>query len=300
MNSKPAPLLPFLRWAGGKRKLVPVVQMMMPTNYDGRTQKFYEPFLGSGALMLALWDRDSKFFVPGRNLVINDTNPDLILTYKVIRDDVESLISTLKRYPKTIDQEKYNKYKNRKPKTDAGKAARFIFLNRTCFNGLWRVNAAGIFNVPWSKNENPKIYDESQLRLVSRRLKGALILNESFSFAVNSAKKGDLVYFDPPYLPISKTSSFSQYAKENFGEFDHYALAGTIAGLTERGVRVILSNSDTPLTRHIFGELLHLHQIKVHRSISAKSSSRGKVKEIIATNYFVPEKNIHERLKRIN
>ncbi len=143
------------------------------------------------------------------------------------------------------------------------------------------------------------IFNADQLRMVSRRLKGSQILNESFSFSVNSARSGDLVYFDPPYLPLSKTSAFSQYSKENFGEFDHYALAGTIAGLTEKGVYVILSNSDTKLTRHIFGELMHLHQIKVLRSISATGKSRGKVKELIATNYLVPDRKIHEKLLRL-
>jgi DNA adenine methylase len=300
MKIQPEPLLPFLKWAGGKRRLVPVIKLMIPETFDGKVSKFYEPFLGSGALMFSLWEPGAKSFVPGRHLVINDSNPDLILTYRVIRDDVEKLINALRRYPKEIDQSIYNKYKLKDPKSEISRAARFIFLNHTCFNGLWRVNSSGIFNVPWNKNIKPTVFDARKLRLASQRLQGSEILNESFSFAVNSAKSGDLVYFDPPYLPISKTSAFSQYAKENFGEIDHFALAGTIAGLTEKGVSVILSNSDTKLTRHIFGEAMYLHQIKVNRSISAKGSSRGKVKELLATNFPIPEEKIHEKLRQIS
>jgi DNA adenine methylase len=178
-------------------------------------------------------------------------------------------------------------------------AARFIYLNKTCFNGLWRVNSKGEFNVPWGKLQNPTIFDESILIANSKRLQGAKIAKREFLRQLENAKNGDLVYLDPPYIPLSSSSSFSKYSKLDFDISNHEQLASCIDSLTKKGVFVILSNSDTSETRKIFGGSMNLYQISVGRSISAKSESRKRVNEIIATNYDVDSVSDVGLLKKI-
>jgi DNA adenine methylase len=288
---------PFLRWAGGKRKLAPIIEELFPNNFKGTKNFFYEPFVGGGALTFYLGNRNLKNFVSGKNLVINDVNPDLIATYQTIRDGVEDLISELKKLSKDLSRDAFEEMRRYKPKSNVNKAARFIYLNKTCFNGLWRVNGKGDFNVPWGKLKNPKIFDANELREVSMRLQGSRIRNVNFATAVEDASKGDLVYFDPPYIPLSNSSSFSKYAKDDFGIMDHFALSGVIQGLTSKGVNVILSNSDTHTTREIYGSILDLRQINVQRSISASSSSRVVVKEILGVNFPVSKQYKFSKLK---
>lgn len=276
---------PFLRWAGGKRKLVDSLIRSFPGAFANSKNDFYEPFVGGGALMLALGDKSLPVFVPGNRLKINDSNPDLIATYITIRDDVQALINKLEILSRDVSKKAFLRVRADQPRNYVSKAARFIYLNKTCFNGLWRVNNKGEFNVPWGKLKNPKIIDCENLWAVHTRLQGARISTGPYQSALESAKKSDLVYLDPPYIPLSTSSSFSKYAKEDFGILDQYALAGVIDGLTARGVHVILSNSDTPLTRKIFGDSLALHQIAVQRTISAKASSRKPVYEVIGTNF---------------
>lgn len=276
---------PFLRWAGGKRKLVDSLISSFPTSFVRSKHSFYEPFVGGGALMLALGDKERPEYVPGNRLYINDSNPDLIATYLSIRDDLDSLCEQLEILSRYTSKTAFTRVKANRPQDNVSRAARFIYLNKTCFNGLWRVNSKGEFNVPWGKLKTPKIFDPDNLRAVHIRLQGAKISCNSFQTALETTQKGDLVYLDPPYLPLSASSSFSKYAKEDFGLLNQYALAGVIDGLTSRGVNVILSNSDTPLTRRIFGDSLALHQISVQRTISANASSRKPVNEIIGTNF---------------
>jgi DNA adenine methylase len=279
---KPAP---FLRWAGGKRKLVPTIVPSFPKSFNPEKNRFYEPFVGGGAVMFALGDPLGGLYVPGKRLVINDVNPDLICAYTVIRDDVESLIAQLRRMSKKTAIGDFEKVKKSRPTSDVLRAARFIYLNKTCFNGLWRVNSRGEFNVPYGHIAKPLICDEELLRSCSKRLTGAQIRLSSYVSAVNDAKEGDVVYLDPPYLPLSPSSSFSKYAKDDFLQLDHYAMAGVIRGLSERGVYVMLSNSDAPLTRQIFGGLLELRGLDVTRSISAGAAGRVKVGEVLGVNY---------------
>lgn len=278
---------PFLRWAGGKRKLVPTFQELIPAAFNPQKGRLFEPFVGGGALMLALGDSDNPLHIPGKRLVINDANPELTTTYRAIRDDVEALIALLGKLAADTSKAAFERQKKLAPSDDVTRAARFIFLNRTCFNGLWRVNSSGAFNVPYGNLANPFIFDPDALRAVSRRLTGAQIREGSYIQAVNDAKAGDLVYLDPPYLPLNPSSSFSKYAKDDFGQTDQYALAGAIRALTDRGVFVVFSNSDTPLTRHIFGPELDLWQISVARSISASAASRSKVHEVVGVNFQV-------------
>jgi DNA adenine methylase len=275
---------PFLRWAGGKRKLVPEILKSFPLAFDGMVNRFYEPFVGGGSLMLSLGDPTSNFYVPGNKLHINDVNPDLISVYVTLRDNPVQLINALRKLEDRVNKSDYEKMRSSKPKTELQTAVRFIYLNKTCFNGLWRVNSKGEFNVPWGKIKKPALLDAENFLKVSERLQKAKITNQDFTKAIKTARAGDLVYFDPPYIPLTQTASFSAYAKDGFGLKDQENLAQTIKELTEIGVYVILSNSDTPLTRKIYGKSLNFKTIQVRRSISANSNGRIKVTEIIGSN----------------
>ncbi len=281
----PAPK-PFLRWAGGKRRVVDRLHANMPLDFSSGKTRVFEPFLGGGAFAFSLGNEFSNFFTPGSLLHLNDVNDDLICTYVEIRDNLEGLIGHLKKITKDKSQAEFEAIKKSRPKTNTGRAARFIYLNRTCFNGLWRVNSKGEFNVPWGKLKDPLIIDSSNLKLCSKRLKGSTITNHDFVFALAKCKKGDFVYLDPPYIPLNSSSSFSKYAKGDFSIQDHEKLSEVIADLSRRGVKVLLSNSDTKLTRQIYGDVVDFKAITVQRSISANSTSRVKVKEILGANYF--------------
>lgn len=291
---------PFLRWAGGKRRLTNLLIQAFPQDFDPKVNKFFEPFIGGGALMLATGNKNAEMYIPGKNLVINDSNPDLVIVYKVIKGQLPELLAELDKLSKNLSKEEFERVRSSSPNTNVTRAARFIYLNKTCFNGLWRVNSSGQFNVPWGKLKNPLIYDASNLEACRKRLTGAKITVGGFSEAVTLAKKNDLVYFDPPYLPLSASSSFSQYSKDNFGVRDHEELAETISRLTRKGVYVILSNSDTPETRRIFGKTLTLRQIMMNRSISAASHARTPVNEVLGTNYSIKKGTEISALKVIS
>ena len=279
---------PFVKWVGGKRKLLSVLIPVFTFSGFSSKSKFFEPFLGGGAVTFAtgLTDNNS-FFVPGARLCVSDVNPDLISTYQIVRSDVENLIDLLTGYEKSNTEVKFNKIRKDKPGTDLERAARFIFLNKTCFNGLWRVNSSGNFNVPFGRYANPKILDPDNLRLCSKRLQGSSIEKLGYAASLERANQGDLVYLDPPYVPLTKTSSFSAYAKDGFGVIEQYALAGVIKGLTERKVDVVLSNSFTPLTLKIYDEMPFKYKVEVNRTMAANSASRKKVSELIATNFEI-------------
>lgn len=289
--------LPFLKWAGGKRKLAPIIIEAFPKNFDPAINRFYEPFVGGGALTFALGNKESELFVPGKNIHISDMNPDLINTYKVIRDDLDALIAELRKFEKLNDSDSFYKIRAANYEGNAKQAARFIYLNKTCFNGLWRVNSSGAFNVPFGRYKNPNILHRDNLILCHERLQGAKISLGSFDEISLKSAKGDVVYFDPPYIPLTKTAAFSQYAKEDFGLLDQERLSKTIRELGKKGVKVILSNSDTRLTRDIFSGTLVLRQISVARTISANASTRKAVHEVIGTNYNPPRDSILSSLK---
>lgn len=291
---------PFLRWAGGKRKLAGFIANSFPTKLDYGSAHYYEPFLGGGALAFYIGQKESPFYIPGSRIHLSDMNPDLICAYQVLKDEPLTLMKHLTRLGKHTDREAFDKVRALRPATKIEMAARFIYLNKTCFNGLWRVNSKGEFNVPWGKLQNPTIFDESILMANSKRLRGAKIAKRDFLNQLDLPKKGDLVYLDPPYIPLSSSSSFSKYSKLDFGISNHEQLASCIDSLTKRGVFVILSNSDTSDTRAIFGGSMNLYQISVGRSISAKSESRKRVNEVIATNYEVDSLSDLGLLKKIN
>ena len=277
---------PFLRWAGGKRQLVPALLSAFPANFTIGQNRYFEPFVGGGAVFMALygspfWNVQGK----GVSVHINDINDELICTYQVLRDTPSELVGALKRMSADISEQSFYKVRGQKPKSALQKAARFIYLNRLCFNGLHRVNSKGEFNVPYGKLINPTVCNEPLLRKVSELLQRAEITHGGFVEAVKEARKGDLVYFDPPYVPLSATSSFSKYARGDFGETDQRLLASTIADLMERGVHVVLSNSSAPLARRIFQDSLNLFAVKANRSISASGASRNAVDEILGISY---------------
>lgn len=290
---------PFLRWAGGKRRLVALIANSFPTKIDYSSAHYYEPFLGGGALAFYIGHKESPFYIPGSRIHLSDTNPDLISAYQVLRDDPLTLMKHLAKLGKQTDREAFEKARASRPTSKIEIAARFIYLNKTCFNGLWRVNSKGEFNVPWGKLQNPRIFDESIFKANSIRLRGAKIAKRDFLSQLKLAQKGDLVYLDPPYIPLSSSSSFSKYSKLDFNISNHEQLANCIESLTKRGVFVVLSNSDTSETRRIFGEFMNLYQISVGRSISANSESRKRVNEVIATNYEVESLSEIGLLKRI-
>ena len=250
--------------------------------------------------MLHLGDPGSAKYIPGSRVVINDMNPDLICTYESIRDNVEELIEKLKDLSVDVSKERYMEIRAQHELVGTDRAARFIYLNKTGFNGLWRVNSKGLYNVPWGQMKNPTVYDPEALRMISRRLQGAIITHMSFESIVEGATVGDVVYFDPPYIPLSDSSSFSQYAMADFGLTEQKLLANTVARLAEKSVSVILSNSDTPLSREIYGSVANLYQIDAARAIAAKSSSRGSVKEIIGTTYRISEQQLPELMLPIS
>jgi DNA adenine methylase len=276
---------PFVKWAGGKRKLAPLLIETFPEEFDPEKHRYFEPFIGGGALMFALGNSESPLNIPGKNLFINDLNPELTNTYEVIRDNVSALIKELELLSKRINEKTFYEIRATVPRGKAARAARFIYLNKTCFNGLWRVNSKGEFNVPFGKSKNPTLFVEENLRACSKRLKGCTITNTSFEKAVTKARKGDLVYFDPPYIPLSASASFAAYAKEGFNLSDQELLAETIQKLSAKGVFVLLSNSDTPMTRKIFKKTLTLRKVLMSRSISSSGSTRKPVFEVLGMNY---------------
>ena len=281
---------PFLRWAGGKRQLLPTLLAALPADFDLTEHRYFEPFFGGGAFAFALSQHPTAPTAAprtqtGRPLVLNDINDELITTYRIVRDRPEELIAELRRLQADTSEERYYEIRSQQPTADLARAARFIFLNKLSFNGLWRVNSKGQHNVPYGRVHRPVVCDEALLRACSRWLSQAELRTGPFASAVTDAREGDVVYFDPPYLPLSATASFSKYAKDDFREMDQWALAGVIRGLVRRGVRVILSNSNTDLTRAIFGDDLNMLAVSASRSIAASATSRARVEEVLGLSY---------------
>lgn len=282
---------PMLRWAGGKRQHLETLLAAFPKDFNLANNNYFEPFLGGGALFFSL----ANFSKPAdpkalrgksKPFVLSDTNVELINFYRVVRDEPHKLIKTLTKLASKKSEQDFYRVRSSKPRSKVAVAARLLYLNRLCFNGLYRVNSEGEFNVPFGRLKNPVICNSELILACSSWLKDTELNAESFEIATKRAKRGDLVYFDPPYIPLSTTASFLSYAKERFNESDQRVLAQTIKDLTKRGVSVILSNSDTPLSREIFGSL-NLFSISANRSISAATTSRGRVQELVGVNFSV-------------
>jgi DNA adenine methylase len=279
---------PFLRWAGGKRRIAKMLLENFPATYHSSDGRYFEPFLGGGAVAFASGDPSSPIFIPGHKLILNDSNEELVNTYTVVRDHVYELMEVLDDLSEKVDVENYYEIRSSKPDNLIVRAARFIYLNKTCYNGLWRVNSKGDFNVPFDKSSSGNLYDEENLIACSERLEGSQISHGSYRRVLGKVKEGDFVYLDPPYIPLSATESFSSYAKEGFTLKDHHELAIAIEEIDKIGAHILLSNSDTPHTREIFGPKLTLRKIQMSRTIGSNPNSRKPVGEILGMNYDHP------------
>jgi DNA adenine methylase len=260
---------PFLKWAGGKTQLLPELHKHLPRPF----RRYFEPFLGGGAVFFSM--------CPSR-AVLADVNPDLVGTYRAIQDDCEGVIAALREHEASEEHYYAVRAQQASGMSLVEGAARTIFLNRTCYNGLYRVNKKGQFNVPFGRYDNPTLCDPDNLRAVSLALQRAEIVNSDVFTTVARAEKGDLVYFDPPYAPVSKTASFTSYAKDGFGEEAQERLADTFGQLAARGVSVVLSNSDTPLIRKLYKGFT-IHTVHARRAINSRADRRGPVTEVIVT-----------------
>ncbi len=266
---------PFLKWAGGKSRLLPELIRRIPSNFEC----YYEPFLGGGALFYHLQPKKS---------VLIDINDDLINCYKIVRDSVEDLIQDLLKHNyqkdyfyKIRNVDRFLDYLNW---TEIEKASRFIYLNKTSFNGLYRVNSKGEYNVPFGRYTNPKILDANNLRACSEVLKNVTLIGDSFLSIENKITSKDFVYFDPPYLPLNTTSNFTNYSKDSFDLSMQVALRDLCERLDSRGIRFMLSNSSTSLISELYHKF-NIDFVDASRSINSNGAKRGKIKEVLITNY---------------
>lgn len=273
---------PFLKWVGGKTKAIAQLEQLFPDSFNN----YFEPFVGGGAVY---------FDMNAKTATINDINTSLMSSYINIRDNVDLLIKKLnnlqKQYYKLDEDQQlemfyrirgeYNIIKNH---DSVKKSSLLIFLNKTCFNGMYRENKSGDFNVPFGKHHKPTICDEANLRAVSERLKNTTILSGSYIKAVEDAKAGDFIYLDPPYHPLNPTSSFTSYSQGGFLEKDQIELKELIDELTVRGCRVMMSNSYSKFIINLYKDYKQ-YKITVGRSINSNGAKRGKIAEIVITNY---------------
>jgi DNA adenine methylase len=272
---------PFVKWVGGKRQLLAQFRRMNlypPEKFDPKKGRYFEPFVGGGAVFFDLLPEEGY---------LSDLNNELIITYNVIKNDVEKLIIALKKHKN--DKDYFSKLRAQDPNKldNVAVASRFIFLNRTCFNGMYRVNSRGGFNVPFGKYTNPLICDENNLRKVSKALQNIDIEHKDYKAVLKKAKKGDFIYFDPPYYPVSKTASFTSYTSETFLEKEQTELRNTFVELNKKGCFVMLSNSDTQFINNIYSDIkgVRITKVKAGRAINSDASKRGKITEVLITNY---------------
>jgi len=302
MNNQ-APATPFLKWAGGKTQLLPQIFAYLPPELlAGQITRYVEPFIGGGAVFFALVQRFSF-----SQVVLADQNPDLILAYRTVQTQVEALIerlAALERAYLTLSPEdrkayyyqtraRFNQRQAHAPPEAVARTALLIFLNRTCYNGLFRVNAKGEFNVPFGRYKNPRICDQDNLRTAARTLEGVALRGGDFAGVGDVVDAGTFVYFDPPYRPLSKTASFNAYAAAAFDDRAQTRLARFFRSLDQTGARLMLSNADP---HNIdpgddFFERLYqgfaLHKVRAHRRINSQGGKRGPITELLILNYRV-------------
>lgn len=262
---------PFIKWAGGKSRLLEQYEAVIPREID----RYHEPFVGGGAVFFHFQPTSAR---------LTDINPRLVGTYRAIRDDVHGVIDRLEvhreRHEKGYYYDCRQRFNEPRGLNASDRAALFIYLNKTCYNGLYRENQSGGFNVPMGSYKQPGIFEVPQLIAASAALQNVEIERASFEAVLDHAKPGDVVYFDPPYVPLSTTSSFTNYFAEGFDNALQIKLARTFDALAKRGCQVFLSNSDTPAVRELYAGY-RIHQIMAPRSINSKGDSRGKVAEVL-------------------
>lgn len=273
---------PFVKWAGGKRQLIPLIKKHLPKIFE----TYHEPFLGGGALLFHILYEN-----PEQKCNVSDLNSDLVLSYVTIRDAVEEVIESLKSHAKNYFKDSRSYYYTIRQSNPTGrveKTARLLFLNRTCFNGLYRVNSKGKFNVPLGRYTNPNIVNEENLRAVSKILKSRHVSIQCKDFASISdqSAENDFVYFDPPYHPISKTSNFTNYTNRDFGIGDLNRLAKTCNLLHDKGCKVLLSNSDSNEVSELFTKKKwNIVKMEANRAINSDSKKRKGHYELLIKNY---------------
>lgn len=266
---------PIVKWVGGKRQLMFELLENMPKSYN----RYFEPFIGGGALFFEL--QPEKAY-------ISDMNEELINLYSVVKNNVYELIDELKKHK--ISKEYFmnirniDRTKEYKKWSAIQKASRFIYLNRTCFNGMYRVNSKGEFNVPFGNYKNPRIIDENNLINCSNLLQKTEIKNADFSEILNCVQSGDFVYFDPPYVPLNETSSFTSYTKDGFDIDMQFKLREVCNELDSMGVKFMLSNSDTKFVNEVY-ENYNIKKVFASRQINANPNGRGKITEVLVKNY---------------
>ncbi|MGH8646761.1 MAG: DNA adenine methylase [Gammaproteobacteria bacterium] len=270
------PPRPFLKWAGGKRQLLP--ELLSAVAAAKPFRRYHEPFLGGGALFFAL----ARTGQLNKTSYLSDVNTSLIEAYLGIRHELGPVLSLLKAHKVKHCEAHYYSVRGRLPHSLAERAARIIYLNRACYNGLYRENSKGLFNVPFGRHTNPTIADEENLPAVSQALASARIEERDFTTVLQVAKSGDLVYFDPPYHPVSDTAYFTKYSRDGFDESSQQELAKVFELLAQRGVNVMLSNSMTEFTRRLYKNH-RIYQVWAPRSVNRMADRRGKVAEALIT-----------------
>lgn len=276
---KKVTLQPFTKWTGGKRQLLPVIRELMPKTYN----RYFEPFVGGGALFFDLAPKDA---------VINDFNAELINCYQQIKDNPQELIEILKVHQEYNSKEYYldlrsaDRDERINMMSEVQRAARILYMLRVNFNGLYRVNSKNQFNVPYGRYKNPKIVDEELISAISVYINNNQLEIKvgDFEKAIVDVRTGDFVYFDPPYIPLSETSAFTSYTHEGFSFADQVRLRDAFKRLSDTGAYVMLSNSSSALVEELYKDF-NIHYVEATRTNGAKSSSRGKISEIIVTNY---------------
>lgn len=266
---------PFIKWAGGKSQLLPELTARIPTQFS----RYFEPFVGGGALY---------FYIQPEKAYLSDSNAELMNTYEVVKSGVHALIKDLRKHIyekeyyyalRNVDRtEEFSEWSN------IQKASRLIYLNKTCYNGLYRVNSKGFFNTPFGKYDDPTIVDEGNLLACSKALRSATIVTSSFEWVREKAKRGDFIYFDPPYAPINKTSYFTSYNKDGFDFSMQQALHTLCVALDRKKIKFMVSNSSMPAILKLYKNF-NIDYIKATRAINSKAAKRGRIDEVIVTNY---------------
>jgi len=277
---------PFLKWVGGKRALLSEIRPFLESwNVENEGSRYFEPFLGAGAVLFDLDPNVKKFG--------NDSNRDLVEVYRVIKRNPEGLLEELEKH--TNESDHFYKVRNwdREPdfgaRTPESRAARFIYLNRTCFNGLYRVNSDGFFNVPFGRYKSPNFLNYENIHAVSKFLRNTppvTISHGDYRNCSSKALAGDLVYFDPPYDPVSPTASFTAYNKDGFSRENQEELRDEATRLARSGVNILLSNSDTKFINDLYSDqtVFRIKKVTTYRGIGAEASARGAIKEVLISS----------------
>jgi DNA adenine methylase len=268
---KPLRIKPFLKWAGGKARLLAALRQSLPPRFN----RYYEPFVGGGAFF---------FDLSPKVAVLGDSNPELMNCYKVVRDQPEELIEFISKL--RVSGTEFYRLRELDPDTlsAVSRAARLIYINKTCYNGLYRVNKLGRFNTPYGRHSNVKLVDPANLRAASELLKKAHLVCADFEAVLKTARRGDFVYLDPPYVPVGKFSDFKRYTKDQFHEADQERLAEKFNELAGMGCFVLSSNSLNEKTAKLYSKFLQ-RTVQMPRFVNCKGEGRGKVDELLISNY---------------